>query len=56
MWCNSTNGCQNLPKHFFKKNKKVVDIEKYFGIIVTAVAKSNKNTWTVSSVGRATDS
>ena len=47
---------KNLPKHFFKKDKKVVDIEKYFGIIVTAVAKSNKNTWTVSSVGRATDS
>jgi hypothetical protein len=47
---------KNLPKYFFKKDKKVVDIEKYFGIIVTAVAKSNKNIWTVSSVGRATDS
>ena len=32
-----------MPKYFFKKDKKVVDIEKYFGIIVTAVAKSNKN-------------
>ena len=47
---------QKRQKSFFKKDKKVVDKEKYFGIIVTAVAKSNKNIWTVSSVGRATDS
>ena len=33
---------KNMPKYFFKKDKKIVDIEKYFGIIVTAVAKSNK--------------